>query len=305
MIKPLRIRYSLLIIFMSLTVFAAGITYMKSPHYLSPKYYRSLLNESQESKLMKNQYFYYGRIAFDNGNYEEAREDFEKEIAINDKNYLAYYMLGQIYEDYYIRGQGQKYLTEMAYNYKKYIQLKPNGEHVKHAKLKLAQFYVKEGLLNRDMEKLETAEKLLKELDSSDGSVRMALGAIYFDKGNYDKAIEAFEKSANLPTGELKLKYNSLGLAYIKNKMYANAERVLQIAIVIDPKNPHAHSNLGFAYVQQGKLEEARVQFIEALKLDPSYNNAKLNLEWVDKQLTMKQRKPKMSKSLKEGPRQQ
>jgi len=109
------------------------------------------------------------------------------------------------------------------------------------------------------------------------------LGAIYLDKRNYDQAIIEFEKSANLPPSELKIKYNSLGLAYIKKGAYGKAERILEIAVKIDPRDKYAHNNLGFVYATQGKLLNARAQFIEALKIDPSYKNAEKNLNWVEK----------------------
>ena len=79
MIRPLRIRYSLLIIFLSLAIFVAAII-LRNPRYVSLKYYRSLISESQENKLSRNQFFYNAEIAFNKGNYEEAIEYLEKEI---------------------------------------------------------------------------------------------------------------------------------------------------------------------------------------------------------------------------------
>jgi tetratricopeptide (TPR) repeat protein len=59
----------------------------------------------------------------------------------------------------------------------------------------------------------------------------MAFGAIYLDKNNFQQAITEFENSANLEPDELRVKYNSLGLAYIKTGRYGNAEKALTIAI--------------------------------------------------------------------------
>lgn len=115
------------------------------------------------------------------------------------------------------------------------------------------------------------------------------MGAIYLDKQNYDQAITVFEKSTNLPPSELKLKYNSLGLAYIKKGSYAKAEKILEIAVRISPKDKYARNNLGFVYVQQGKLKEAKHQFAEAVELDPSYKNAVENLQWVKNELSKKE----------------
>jgi Flp pilus assembly protein TadD len=283
----MRIRYSLLIIVLSLSTFTVGLIRMHNPRCFSPSYYKSKLEEKQDKKYLKYPYFFNAKTAYENGHYDEAVEELLKETKIHVDNALAYYLLGKIYEDHYIKGD--KYYKEMAENYEKYIKLRPTREFAKHAKLKVAQFYVKEGLLKRDAEKLRIAEQYLNSLDKSDGSVRMALGAIYLDAGIYDKAIEVFEKSANLPPGEFKLKYNSLGLAYIKKEMYSNAVRVLEIAVFIDPRDKYAHNNLGFAYVQQGRLKEAKPHFAEALRIDSSYNNARRNLNWVERQLSKKE----------------
>jgi tetratricopeptide (TPR) repeat protein len=116
----------------------------------------------------------------------------------------------------------------------------------------------------------------------------MALGAIYLDKQNYSEAITQFESSANLPPDELKIKYNSLGLAYIKKGLYAKAEKVLEIAVIIEPDNKFAHNNLGFAYSRLGKINDAKKHFKIALQLDPMYDNAQKNLIFTEKELLKK-----------------
>ena len=166
----------------------------------------------------------------------------------------------------------------------------PNGRYVNHAKLKAAQYFVSIGLMKQNPSYIDKAEKYLLSLDQTDGKVKMALGAIYLDKQNYDQAILEFEKSANLPPSELKIKYNSLGLAYIKKGLYDKAEKVLEIAIKIEPNDKFAHNNLGFAYAQQNKFDEAIIHFKGALNIDPSYNNAKKNLLYVEKELSKKPR---------------
>ena len=122
----------------------------------------------------------------------------------------------------------------------------------------------------------------LKSLDQNNNDVRMVLGAIYLDRANFSQAIAEFEKSANLQPNELRLKYNSLGLAYIKTRKYGNAENVLKIAIQIEPDNKFAHNNLGFVYLQLRKFKEAKLEFQEALKVDPNYKNAQDNLDWLN-----------------------
>jgi tetratricopeptide (TPR) repeat protein len=135
---------------------------------------------------------------------------------------------------------------------------------------------------------LDKAERYLKELGASDPAVRMALGAIYLNKSDYDKAIASFERSASLNENDIKIKYNSLGLAYLRKGQYAKAESVLEIAVEFDPNNKYAHNNLGYAYARQGKHHEAGIEFRKALAIDPNYRNAKVNLQGIESRLTPK-----------------
>jgi tetratricopeptide (TPR) repeat protein len=291
MIKPLKKRYSLSIIFISLLTVVVANMYFEDPgkvrKYFSSTYYKSKFETIQDKEFLLHPDFISWKTAYANGNYEKAIYDLSEEIKKHDDNALAHYFLGRIYEERVVKGD--KYYTEMAKHYKRYIDLRHFGEYVNHAKLTVAQFYVKEGLMRRDTEMLRIAETYLNSLDKTNGAVRMALGAIYLNTKNFDQAIDEFEKSFNLPKGELKLKYNSLGFAYIKKGMYDNAIRVLEIAILIDPKDKYAQNNLGFAYVQQGKLTVAKIHFTKALEIYPSYENANRNLFWVRKQLTRRE----------------
>lgn len=242
------------------------------------------MKEELTDKYNTNDPYHRGRVAFENGNYERAA--FELNEAIKNpagpkSTANAYYLLGRI-------SDSNKYYNDMVKYYEKYLELEPNGQYVRQVKIRVAQFYVKEGLMRSDSNYLRKAEEYLSLVDTSNGAARMALGAIYLDEKNYEKAIQEFERSANLDPGDLKLKYNSLGLAYIKVKMYENAARVLEIAVLIDPQDKYAQNNLGYAYVQLGKYVEAKPHFEEALKIDPSYVNAKKNLQWINRQLSQK-----------------
>jgi tetratricopeptide (TPR) repeat protein len=286
--RPIKKRYSLLIIIVSILVIYFGIKFIVGPDkyskYFTLSYYQSKIELIMDRKFLKKPNFIKGKKEFERGHYEKAVVYLSKEIQEHDDNAPAHYLLGKIYEERYIKGN--KYYAKMAENYQKYIELRrPYGSHLKHAKLKVAQFYVKEGLEKRDVEKLRIAENYLNSLDRSESSVGMYLGAIYLNAKNYDKAIAQFEKTGNLPPAELKLKYNSLGLAYIKKNMYSEAEKVLEVAVLIDPQDKYAQNNLGFTYVQQGKLSKAKPHFAEALKIDPSYENAQRNLKWVEDEL--------------------
>jgi tetratricopeptide (TPR) repeat protein len=58
--------------------------------------------------------------------------------------------------------------------------------------------------------------------------------------------------------------------------------------LLVDPYNPDWKkfilNNQGIMYAQQGDLEKAEAAFNEALKIDPEYETAKLNLGFIYEQ---------------------
>lgn len=291
--KPIKIEYSLIIILVSLVLlyFSGNFLFnqFKDRGQVEDREQKedfSVVTKNEDIKLSQNSNYINAVSAFDKKDYGVAIDELHEEIKKYPNHAQAYFLLGKIYED--VEFKEGKYYSKMVNYYEKYIELKPNGKRISYAKLRTAQYYIQVGLTQQKVEFLDKAEEYLKSLDQNDSNVRMALGAIYLDKQNYDEAISSFEKSTNLSPSELKLKYNSLGLAYIKKGAYPKAEKILEIAVKISPKDKYAHNNLGFVYVQQWKLKEAREQFAEAVKLDPSYKNAVENLQFVENELNKK-----------------
>jgi len=287
--KPLRIRYIIILLVISGVIIYPSVRWW-SQHlkdiYLSQEDLIKTTNDitdntyDEDRKLSRNKSYLNAVEAYLNKDYALAIGELQVEILKNPTHAQAYYLLGKIYED--VNFPTGKYFSKMAENYEKYIENAPNGERIGYVKLKLAQHYVKLGLKDQNAELLDRAEQYLKSLDQDNNDVRMALGAIYLDKKNFTKAIAQFEKSANLHPNELRLKYNSLGLAYIKIGSFDKAEKVLNIAVQIRPDDRYAHNNLGFVYLRLRKYKEAQFHFNEALRIDPEYKNAKSNLEWVN-----------------------
>jgi len=281
---PLKKRYSLLLIALSLAVLYVSGNFIISKIMVGVYVNDfSIVTTDEDEKLSKNIDYLNAVSAFNSKDYDVAVDGLKKELEKYPNHAQAYFLLGKIYED--VKFPEGKFYSIMVSNYEKYIKLKPKGKRIDYVKLRVAQYYIQIGLRENNIEKLNKAEEYLKSLDQNSSDVKMALGAIYLDKKNYDQAIVEFEKSANLPPSELKIKYNSLGLAYIKKRAFGKAEKILEIAVKIDPKDKYAHNNLGFVYAMQGKLMNAKAQFIEALDLDPSYKNAEKNLNWVEEEI--------------------
>ena len=60
---------------------------------------------------------------------------------------------------------------------------------------------------------------------------------------------------------------------------YADAETELKQALRLDPVQPVAWTSLGIAVFRQGRLDEAIAHFSEALRLDPTQDKVRQDLQ--------------------------
>lgn len=73
------------------------------------------------------------------------------------------------------------------------------------------------------------------------------------------------------------LAQGNLALAYLESGDRASAIRCFQAALELESEHPYLHNNLGYALVDEGRLEEAYTHFAHALRLKPTYKAAILN----------------------------
>ncbi len=96
-----------------------------------------------------------------------------------------------------------------------------------------------------------------------------------YTKGNYEKAVSEFKRSAGLGRysgyGADAAQY--LAIAYIKLDDPENAVKAYQTGIQIDPSRDDLRIGLGNLYFSQEKYEDARSQYAEAVRLNPSAAN--------------------------------
>ncbi len=287
-LDKLRLRYLVILSTISLLIIFAISVYfgLKAYKYYTERRVISIQEDftlNEDRQYSKSDNYQLAVKAYEEKEFESALRYLKEEINKNPDHAQAYFLLGKIYED--VRFDNGKYFSKMQHYYEKYLSIKPKGIRTEYVKLKLAQYYLREGLKGGNETLLAKAEDYLLSLDQTNGMVKMGLGAIYMNSEKYEQAIIEFEKAITLPDEELKLKYSSLGLAYIKTKNWDKAEKYLQVAVKIDPSNKYVHYMLGFTYMKKNKLEDAELSFKEALMLDPKYKYAKINLRRVQKAL--------------------
>ncbi len=95
------------------------------------------------------------------------------------------------------------------------------------------------------------------------------LGKAEYLLGNYDEAVEAYERSLailpNNPEGQFEL-----GMSYARLGRLAESERAFGAALKLRPDAPRTRYELGMALFKLGRREEAVGQFRRVVELDPA-----------------------------------
>lgn len=114
-------------------------------------------------------------------------------------------------------------------------------------------------------------------VDSRRPLILMDLGSIYVEKGKIDEAkrlIADARKSDPENIGLITAEAN-IALRMDDMKTYNS---LMKKVIASDPDNPEIYYNLGVSSASIGDKENARKYYDQALKLDPNFHNAQVNL---------------------------
>lgn len=106
------------------------------------------------------------------------------------------------------------------------------------------------------------------EIKSLTAEEHLLLASTYEEKGEFEPALghykEAFKKGQRDAAA-----YFRAGNLSLKTKQPEYAAYFYQMAIKLDPSNSAFHNNLGWAYMEAGRLDEAEASVAEAMKKDP------------------------------------
>jgi len=111
-------------------------------------------------------------------------------------------------------------------------------------------------------------------LESLAGSA-LQRGIDAYTGGDYETAVREFKRSAGLGryAGYGVESYQYLAMAYLKLEDPENAVKAYQSAIQIDHSRDDTHVSLGNLYFAQQKYEDARAEYAEAVRINPSTVN--------------------------------
>ncbi|MCK0152331.1 tetratricopeptide repeat protein [Alcanivorax sp. S6407] len=95
--------------------------------------------------------------------------------------------------------------------------------------------------------------------------------------GNTQQALVMFQSLAERYP-QLSGPWLNVALIRMEQEKFPEAEQAFRKCLAVNDANPYAHNGLGLALREQGKFDEARSHYQQALTLDPKYARAHFNL---------------------------
>ncbi|MEM8684395.1 MAG: tetratricopeptide repeat protein [Pseudomonadota bacterium] len=133
---------------------------------------------------------------------------------------------------------------------------------------------------SRSTEYFEAAEKSCIRgltLDANSGDVHTSLGQLYRFSGQYDKAIDQFQRALTLNNRNMGAHFGLAG-SYKQQGAVDKAEAVYKEAIIIQPGYYRTHIAIGNFFYYEGRYSEAIRAYQEALALAPEDSSVYQNM---------------------------
>jgi tetratricopeptide (TPR) repeat protein len=121
-------------------------------------------------------------------------------------------------------------------------------------------------LMDPGLNRVVPVEEL--DVDTENPQALAALADGYFEKSQFDQAIEIYKKVLKINPDDVDT-YNDLGLAYHYTERSDLAIDILKKGTEIMPSYQRIWLSLGFVQISAGNKEEARSALTEAVELNP------------------------------------
>ena len=141
----------------------------------------------------------------------------------------------------------------------------PDEQYIREQKI--PQESIRRGVFMRNL----TTDEFLAQVHSN-------LGVVYSERKNYEAAGKEYETALELDPHLPAALYN-WGNDLLASGDYPRAVRVFSRSLRLYPTDVWALNNRGVAYKKLGKVEKARRDFEEALRIDPGFAQARQSLE--------------------------
>ena len=141
--------------------------------------------------------------------------------------------------------------------------------------------------------KIANIYQKIKTDDKNFSRLNLLLSQAYYNKGEYEKAIQTADNALLLDPSNANLHYYK-GLSYFRISQNLKAIQAFKKAVELAPDNPYMHIQLANAYQSIGDLESALSQWQTVLELSSS--NADISTRAINHIIKIKSELSKLSK---------
>jgi len=212
--------------------------------------------------------FYFATFFFNQEKTDVAVEELRSMLARNPASAEAHYYLGVIAGR---RGQ----VEEAVGHYQDALRIDPRYAEPFD---KLGSILMRQGRIDEAMNQFRKAV----ELKPAFVRARCNLGVALEQQGKLGEAIQQYEEALRTKPNEGSAQMY-LAIALLKAGRLEQAIGHFRNAVRITHHDPEAHYGLGFALAIKGDGKEAKKEFQEALRLRPEYEEARAQLEKLDR----------------------
>lgn len=171
--------------------------------------------------------------------------------------------------EYHYRGE----LDRAADLFLKVLQAEPNHDYANN---QLALIYAKKGNVNGAVHGFQA----VKELDPQNTFARVWLGVMYLQKGNMDRASSEFQDAVRIDPKNADAHY-FLGALYAIRHNMEKAIEELKLARDARSIDPETHFRLAKAFHSAGLTQNALLEYIRTLELNPRHVKALAGTGWL------------------------
>jgi len=123
--------------------------------------------------------------------------------------------------------------------------------------------------LKRQPEALDALKRAV-DLDETYGEALQNLGVAYAEGGKWEEAVRTYKKALALPAyGNADGTYHNLGWAYYNLNRLQEAEETFGLVLKLQPNMASAHYLLGLVLLKAARRDEAKAEFRRARELAP------------------------------------
>ncbi len=116
--------------------------------------------------------------------------------------------------------------------------------------------------------------------------IQFNLGALECEAGRWTEAEKSLRTYLGVERNRTNVQaWRLLGEAQLATQQSEAAERTLTVAAQLSPNDPTLRNRLGWALGQRRRWKEAQAQFAQAVRQDPAFADARLNLAVATQQL--------------------